>query len=495
MPIDINIPAQTDTTTETRTQSGTIMSPQVQAAMRAEDEANAAAALAEQKKGEALTLQEAVRADQAANATDLAHQQAADQAAERQAYIDRQQAARDAAQAAEDAFANHTYHDYWSDKKVGTKLADGFGLFLGGVGHAYLGQPNYAAEALYRDMDRDFEKQKAQAAKLKDRAAGARQNVNDLYTQEAHENAAMAIKFAKANEATAAEMVQRLAEAGVPLKEAETNSTVAGLRARAQEQRRQALQHYDRAYSNTIASTEKLGGDKGPPESQAKTSLTAEQMADSLKIIKENPPLSQKAMAKLKNNELAMQAADTDAGKGLVGNATVRAGRMVGAIPESKYQGLDETEQKVANAWDNVKELYVRQFTGAGMPETEALRAAEQYGPRPGDSPALVQQKFERQERMVAQMRAQSPSGTAAMQRAGIPQEGAMDVPTARKTLSNPNASFDERKKAARAYEGAAREKRGGAKAAPQQQVPIGARATSGGRPIIMTESGWQYVQ
>lgn len=424
--IDINVSPEQDTTTQTSTVGGRIMSPASKAALDAEHKANVAVADAAKAVGEAKSLQETVRADMQDQASTLLRQQAADQAAEFQHQRDRIETARAAAAQAEDAFANHKFHDYWSRQGVGKRIASAFGLFFGGTGSGLVGGSNPAADALYRDMDRDFAIQKQDLDSKRQRAGAARSAVGDTFQQEAQENAALAIKFAKANEATAAEMVQRLTEAGIPLAQAEANQAVAGLRARAEEKRREALQLYDTSYSNSTVTSQKTGDpNKGPTEAQAKTSLTAEQMADSLAIIRGKPPLSPDAVKRLKNNELAMQAADTEAGKDMWGNLKARGARAMGVVPESKYEGLSADEQQVANAWDNVKELYVRQFTGAGMPETEALRAAEQYGPRPGDSPELIQQKFQRQERMVEQMRAQSPAGTAAMNRAGVQREGA----------------------------------------------------------------------
>lgn len=261
------VPTETDTTTHTSTSGGRVMSPASKQAIDAEYAANQATADAQSKVGEAASLQEAVKADQLAQAATLARQQAADQAAEQQAQADRLQAARDAASAAEDAFAGHTFHDYWSGKGVGKRIAAGFGLFAGGTGAGLVGGENPAAQALYRDMDRDFAKQTADVNRMRDVAKMKSGDVNDLAVQQGHENAALAIKFAKANEATAAEMVQRLTEAGIPLKEAESNATVQGLRARAEEKRREALQHYDRTFSASTSKKEVEG--TGAPGSMA----------------------------------------------------------------------------------------------------------------------------------------------------------------------------------------------------------------------------------
>lgn len=257
------VPQEQDTVTRTSTAGGRVMSPLSKAAIGDEYAANHAEADATAKVGEAQALQDAVRADQQAAASDLAHQQAADAAAEQQAQADRVQAARDASAAAEDAFSNHKFHDYWSNKSFGRRLATSFGVFASGMGAAYLGQQNPAAEALYRDMDRDFAKQTAELNQLRDTSKMKNQDVNDLEIQHGHENAALAIKFAKANEATAAEMVQRLTEAGIPLDQAKNNATVKGLLARAEEKRREALQHYDRTFQSATAKKEVTGAGAG----------------------------------------------------------------------------------------------------------------------------------------------------------------------------------------------------------------------------------------
>jgi hypothetical protein len=272
------VPAEQDTTTRTSTSGGRVMSPASKAAIDAEHAANIAVADAQKKVGEAQALQDTVRADQQANAADLARQQAADQAAEHQAQVDRVNAAREAAAAAEEAFANHTYHDYWSDKGVGKRLATAFGLFAGGTGAGLVGGDNPMQVALFRAMDRDFAKQTADLNRRRDVANMRRQDVSDLEIQNGHENGALAIKFAKANEATAAEMVQRLAEAGIPLDQAKNNVTVQGLLARAEEKRREALQHYDRTYQAATTKKEVTGASGAGSIAQQRLALQQQKL-------------------------------------------------------------------------------------------------------------------------------------------------------------------------------------------------------------------------
>lgn len=240
--IDIQIPAGQDTNTHTRTVGGRAMSPVDRRAISAEYAAAQAQANAQQGLGAAQSLQETVKAEQQDRVAAELRRQQIDLAAEQQAQADRIAAAREAAAGAEDAFQKHQFHDFWSDKSVGQKIAAGFGVFLGG-------KP--AADAIFRRMDMDFEKQKLGLAKLQEISKRKGQNINDLESQHAHENAALAVKFAKANEVTAAEMIQRLTEAGVPVVEAQNNVTVKGLLARAEEKKREALQMYDRNFSNT----------------------------------------------------------------------------------------------------------------------------------------------------------------------------------------------------------------------------------------------------
>lgn len=487
--IDINVPAGQDTTTNTSTVGGKIMSPTSRQAIADEYAANKATAEAERAVGNATALQETVRADQQAHATDLLKQQAADQAAERQAFVDRQQAARDAATAAEDAFANHKFHDYWSDKGVGKRIAAGFALFAGGTGAGLVGGENPAQVALYRAMDKDFDKQKAQRESLKERSQMARQDVNDLYTQEGHENAAMAIKFAKANEATAAEMVQRLTEAGIPLEQAKSNKTVAGLLARAEEQRRSALQQYDQTYSRSVVTGHATGDPNkanenvvfdanGKPFQRAQSPQAAKEFRDSQGAV---TALGQ-AIGELKENYkkgTVLPGGLTQAGReraAIMSRITLAAKTLgelgalsgpdmglVNDIAGGKLGTIMANPQGITNLerlHDNALNTMISKVGAQPSPEARSrFRAA------PGDT--------------------DQPAG----------EQAPMDVPTARKTMSNPQASFDDRKKAARVYEGEAKAKRGGGKAAPAQQYPIGTRATSGGKPIVMTADGWQLAQ
>lgn len=253
-------PTETDSTTRTSTSGGRVMSKASGQAIADELAANQAQAQAQQSVGDAEALAAQQKVDQQAIASDQAHQQAADQAAEHQFFIDKQNAAREAAANAEEKFANHKFEDYWSHQSKAKRIASFFSLFGGGTGAAYLGIQNPAALALNRAMDQDFATQKMQLDQKREAARMAGANVNDLYTQEGHENAALAIKHAKANEATAASMVQAMTEAGIPVDQAKNNTIVQGLLARGQEKRREALQHYDRTFSNATAQKEVTGG-------------------------------------------------------------------------------------------------------------------------------------------------------------------------------------------------------------------------------------------
>lgn len=135
---------------------------------------------------------------------------------------------------------------------------------------------------------------------------------------------------------------------------------------------------------------------KGPTESQAKLADLSAGLTSELDTIKKLPPLTQEELAKVQDNQQSSNAADNSTG--LIGSTVSRAGRAVGAIPRTKYEGLTPEAQRSMNAWDAAVELRARQLTGAGMPETEAIREARTLGYSPGDSPDVMRQKIQRLE-------------------------------------------------------------------------------------------------
>lgn len=257
------VPTEQDTTTRSSTSGGHVMSKASGEAIRAEHEANVAQAKAQEAVGDAEALATSRRTDDLYNQRDELRAQAADQAAQHQDYLDRIDRARNAAANAEEKFANHKFEDYWSHQSVGKRIASAFGLFLGGTAASVNGGRNIAAEALQRDVDRDFDRQKADLDQQREVARQKGADVNGLFAQEGYENAALAIKHAKANEATAAAMLASQVEAGIPVEQAKNNVLASGLYTRAEEKRREALQHYDRTFSGTTSNKDVIGTPKG----------------------------------------------------------------------------------------------------------------------------------------------------------------------------------------------------------------------------------------
>jgi hypothetical protein len=256
----IMLPIGTDSTTTTNSTGGRVMAPASKEAIAAEHRAGVDIATQQREVGDAQAQQAEAAADAAAQKEALLRQQAADIAAEQQAQADRVAAAREASAAAEEVFANHKFEDFWDGAPVGKKIAAGMALFAGGVSASYNGGANFAAEGLTRAIDRHFAGQKAELDQQREVARMRGQHVNDLFVQAGHENAALAIKHAKALEATAAASIEAQIRAGIPAEQAKNNVVVSQMLGQAEEKRREALQHYDRTFQNSKAHTTVTGG-------------------------------------------------------------------------------------------------------------------------------------------------------------------------------------------------------------------------------------------
>lgn len=152
------------------------------------------------------------------------------------------------------------------------------------------------------------------------------------------------------------------------------------------------------------ASAAARAGEKTPTQDQSRMALLGTEINSELDTLGALPPLSDQALTKLQNNEMRTEAADKSGESGIISSLLVSGARNAGAVPKSKYEGLNPQEQQAANAADNAVEKMARMLTGAGMPETEARRMALQNAPHAGDAPEVQAQKANRMRQMASNM-------------------------------------------------------------------------------------------
>lgn len=337
----------------------------------------------------------------------------------------RMEAAQTRLAAEQDRLARMEFKDFWADKTTGQRVLSRIGVALGAAGAAMAKIPNFALQMLNSAIEQDFavqrfniDKQK-QVAQAEGGVLAARQWREDALRD-------LDIRRAGAERATAAQVEAEASKRGTDVAQLNGAKAAEGLRMQAA-QREQKWQEGQRVkiqsevQKQTVTGTGGAGaGGRGgqPTESQAKMALLAEQMRGELKLLERLPGLTDKALEKMQSNQTWVDVADRAAAGGAGKALLADLGRKAGVVPKSKYAGLSEKDQQVANAWDNVLEKYTRLLTGAGMPADEARRMALQDAPHAGDAPAVRAQKLERMRNAAAQMMALSGTAAARVQAA-----------------------------------------------------------------------------
>lgn len=294
---------------------------------------------------------------------------------------------------------------------------------LGEIGRALTkGSQNTAWDIVQAQTDEHYRLERMRIEEADKKVATARQVVGDRKQSKQEALVDLEREHAAWNKALATRTRAESAAIGTEHAKLEGEKIANALDQKAAEHaqrvgalRREQVQTEGRtSWTNTTGDGAGAGRGGQPTENQAKLALLAQQMQGELDTISKNAPLTSKVLGKLQSQALGSEAADRAAAAGLTGAAGVAVARALGIVPKSKYEGMTDQEQLVANAWDNAVEKYARVLTGAGMPIDEARRLALQDAPHAGDSPVVIAQKFRRMQSFAAQ--AMSLSGRAGQQ-------------------------------------------------------------------------------
>jgi hypothetical protein len=316
------------------------------------------------------------------------------------------QRARDVYKSEQDKYSKMEIKDYY-DGHTGRKIADAISAGLGELGAVLAKTGHNTALDIIRGKQADwYAQEKAKIEKQFKTAGMAKDQLTEAESAKRDRLSDLAMSFAARQSVLADKIEAAGKEAGTGFALKESERQAAAIRGDASKVILDDLKGL-RTQVHTAPNPAAVGGGRGggqPTESQGKLAFLAQQMKGDLDTIIKNPALSQKGLEQMQRNQLAGEAADKTATGGLLGNLAVAGGRALGAIPKSKYQGLSDNDQLVANAWDNALEKYVRLLTGAGMPADEARRMGDQNAPRPGETPVMMAQKFRRLEAATEQM-------------------------------------------------------------------------------------------
>jgi len=176
-------------------------------------------------------------------------------------------AVRARADEAEQAVADHKFHEFGSDHTLGDRVMGKIAAGLGDFNLSGHGTGHEGTDRLNRLIDRDFDKQKAELLTKENIAKWRRAGVTDANAQYQDELGALKIKQAKFHEAAAAKALSLQLRSGIPVEEAQASAVVKGQLAAAAKARAEGMRHLEGSittqYGQRTAPKAKGGGKGG----------------------------------------------------------------------------------------------------------------------------------------------------------------------------------------------------------------------------------------
>jgi hypothetical protein len=160
------------------------------------------------------------------------------------------------------------------------------------------------------------------------------------------------------------------------------------------------------------------GESKPPTEAQSKAAIYGRAIEDAVGAVGDAAVLTPEILEKYQRNQLGAEAADTSAAKSWIGGKVVGAGRSMGLVERSKFDGIPPEAQQVLNQVEVAKESLARIHSGGAIPTAEDRAFADLWAPKAGDSPALIAQKLRQMDTEAKRLLALS--GNAAPLTTGI---------------------------------------------------------------------------
>lgn len=298
------------------------------------------------------------------------------------------QAQREADQA-EQAFANHKFHDYFSDKTTGDKIVARLAIGLNAFGNGILGvQGNEVADRLQHAIDLDFKKQEKELYSKEKMAEWKRQGVKDLYGRLNDEIATLKMKQALAHEAVAAKAEAMMTQAGIPLEVAKQNVISAQRRADAFKYRAENKQRLEQKVDRQVGQTT---SNQLTTAKQSGQGVEADKNAANFEVLKNHGQRIAEQMPKLSKDDIqalnrVMNSEDFLDGKPLF----TTAGSIVGLDPETN---ISDTAKAYLMDVRAAAEGLGRVQSGAAIGSVENKRFVRSFMPQISDSPKALQQR------------------------------------------------------------------------------------------------------
>lgn len=253
---------------------------------------------------------------------------------------------------------------YEGDEGRGRAIGNTIAVALGEIGRIFLKNragPNVALQAIhdqediyYRDQKARIDKQKDVISAARDRVSSSQGGLTDARQAKMDQLADLNLSFAARSQAIADKFKAEGARIGT-----EHALVTSQKMATAEEQRRDMfLEGYQQSIRQKVATESQTSS--GPANdgtggraagAQMQKATLAAQMKDDFAVVDSLPPLSEASKSKIQENATKIKLAEeASAHGGISGTMGVLAGRNVGLVPKSLYEGLPPDQARVANA-------------------------------------------------------------------------------------------------------------------------------------------------
>ncbi len=315
---------------------------------------------------------------------------------EQQAQKDGIEAAQKRATDAMDQFKQFKFRDFWADKSSGERVLANISVALGAFNADNTGGKNIQLDRINTIIDQQHRADLAQLRQRETFAGWMQDGVKDLAGRYRDEMNMLKFKHAALSDAAAEEAKAALIRNGIPVEEAENNTLVKQLRAKAESE-------YAKGYSDEVKNKAQLAmqnahlqiargqlalagrqaEEKPPTETEGNNAARGRNMQLANDQLSQhgfdNYVPSDKAMQRWFMNKERIDAA-AENNKTVQGQIANAVQRQAGMLPKNELEGLSGQDAKYFATFGRIVEPYARKQSGAAISAPEWKNFAQQLG-------------------------------------------------------------------------------------------------------------------
>jgi hypothetical protein len=395
-----------------QTERDALVETQVATAQKSADLAKAQANIEVQKQNE-LSSMAAKREEAIGNLMAQADEELGAKTAERDAEYEN--------------FKKLEFKDYWEQKGTGSRIVAAMAVGLGQLGAGMQGMSgNTALDIINKQIQLDFDKQKAAIGKQQTQYEMAKDNVAASSSDYAKQLQNLQLKEAAAYESVAAKYASMLAAQGVPAAQIQGDANVQALQAQAMDKKMQVQKELRSEVTSTVkkkvdmmqvdANGNPVMPEKPLTDGQGNAVAYAKRMSEGLKNYDKVGGMSPDGADKIRKALKSNAFLDKNSGLYFLGAGAFN-------VPD-----LNERDRQALQGMREVITAGLRKDSGAAIGLSEFESEFDQLVPRAGDSANVIKQKRGTATTRVAAIMEQAGPGRNRIAPPPEPQQQAADV-------------------------------------------------------------------